>query len=114
MSRREAAGGDLLFEIGVEELPAGYVPPALEQLERGARAMLAELRLACGGVRAFGTPRRLVAYAEAARGRGLNDETPDLSCCSVTRVKRRCPARQAALDECARSDWDKWEKASKR
>ncbi|MFM8560157.1 MAG: glycine--tRNA ligase subunit beta, partial [bacterium] len=26
---------DLLFEIGVEELPAGYVPPALEQLERG-------------------------------------------------------------------------------
>ena len=24
---------DLLFEIGVEELPGGYVPPALEQLE---------------------------------------------------------------------------------
>uniref|UniRef100_A0A832I2J2 Glycine--tRNA ligase beta subunit n=1 Tax=Eiseniibacteriota bacterium TaxID=2212470 RepID=A0A832I2J2_UNCEI len=51
---------DLLFEIGVEELPAGYVPPALEQLERGAAAMLAELRLSHGAIRATGTPRRLV------------------------------------------------------
>jgi glycyl-tRNA synthetase beta chain len=50
----------LLFEIGVEELPAGYVPPALDQFERGARAALAELRLTHGEVRAIGTPRRLV------------------------------------------------------
>jgi len=58
----DAATLDLLFEIGVEELPAGYVPPALEQLERGAGAMLADLRLACGEIRAFGTPRRLVLH----------------------------------------------------
>ena len=25
---------DLLLEIGAEELPAGFVPPALEQLQR--------------------------------------------------------------------------------
>ena len=55
----DGAGRDLLFEIGVEELPAGYVPPALEQLERGARAMLGDLRLSCGEIRVFGTPRRL-------------------------------------------------------
>jgi len=54
MSARE-----LLFEIGVEELPAGYVPPALEQLERGVRAGLEELRLSFGGVVTHGTPRRL-------------------------------------------------------
>jgi glycyl-tRNA synthetase beta chain len=54
MSARE-----LLFEIGVEELPAGYVPPALEQLERGVRAGLEELRLGLGGVATHGTPRRL-------------------------------------------------------
>ena len=50
---------DLLFEIGVEELPAGYAPPALEQLERGVRAGLEELRLGFGGVETHGTPRRL-------------------------------------------------------
>lgn len=51
---------ELLFEIGVEELPAGYVPPALAQLESGARRMLEELRLSHGGISVLGTPRRLV------------------------------------------------------
>ena len=50
---------DLLFEIGVEELPAGYVPPALEQLERAVRDGLEALRLGFGGVVSHGTPRRL-------------------------------------------------------
>ena len=50
---------DLLFEIGVEELPAGYVPPALEQLERGVREGLSTLRLNAGGIVTYGTPRRL-------------------------------------------------------
>lgn len=50
---------DLLFEIGVEELPAGYVPPALEQLERGVREGLATLRLTAGATTTWGTPRRL-------------------------------------------------------
>ncbi len=54
MSTRE-----LLFEIGVEELPAGYVPPALDQLAHGVRDRLAELRLSCGGIITYGTPRRL-------------------------------------------------------
>src|SRR5258707_402645 len=39
---------ELLFEIGVEELPAGYVPPALEQLASGVRAGLEALRLRLG------------------------------------------------------------------
>ncbi|MFN8587595.1 MAG: glycine--tRNA ligase subunit beta [Candidatus Eisenbacteria bacterium] len=50
---------DLLFEIGVEELPSSYVLPALEQLERGVRAGLQELRLAFDDVTFYGTPRRL-------------------------------------------------------
>jgi glycyl-tRNA synthetase beta chain len=54
---------DLLFEIGVEELPAGYVPPALDQLERGARGVLAELRLGFGELATYGTPRRLALLA---------------------------------------------------
>jgi glycyl-tRNA synthetase beta chain len=50
---------DLLFEIGVEELPAGYVPPALAQLESGVREGLDALRLPFGGVLTYATPRRL-------------------------------------------------------
>ena len=60
-----AAGRDLLFEIGVEELPAGYVPPALEQLERGARAMLAELREVRLQLEELSRPERAVEAAEA-------------------------------------------------
>lgn len=63
---------DLLFEIGVEELPAGYIPPALEQLERGITAGLADARLAHGAVRTRATPRRLALYVES-----LEERQPD-------------------------------------
>ena len=64
----------LLVEIGCEELPAGYVPPALEQLERGARTMLADLRLAHGDVATYGTPRRL-----ALEVRDVAERQPDMN-----------------------------------
>jgi glycyl-tRNA synthetase beta chain len=60
---------DLLFEIGVEELPAGYIPPALEQLERLAVAGLDELRLPHGAARTRATPRRLALHVEAVAER---------------------------------------------
>jgi len=60
---------DLLFEIGVEELPAGYIPPALEQLERGAAAGLGELRLGHGAIRTCATPRRLALRVETVEER---------------------------------------------
>ena len=50
---------DLLFEIGVEEIPAPAVLPALTQLERFVADALAEARLEHGEVRTWGTPRRL-------------------------------------------------------
>ncbi len=55
---------DLLFEIGVEELPAGYVPPALAQLEELARDGLKELRLSFGDLCAYATPRRLALFVK--------------------------------------------------
>ena len=39
---------DVLFEIGAEELPAGFVPPAVEQLERDLARALDEARLGHG------------------------------------------------------------------
>lgn len=60
---------DLLFEIGVEELPGGFVLPALEQLERAAREGLAAARLGFRDLRTHGTPRRLALVVEALEER---------------------------------------------
>jgi glycyl-tRNA synthetase beta chain len=54
---------DLLLEIGAEEIPAGFVPPALEQLERELARALDDARLSHGEVKAVGTPRRLAVWA---------------------------------------------------
>ncbi|MBN2548654.1 MAG: glycine--tRNA ligase subunit beta, partial [Anaerolineales bacterium] len=51
-----------LFEIGAEELPAGDLQSALEQLRSRLPEWLAGLRLEHGEVRLQGTPRRLVVY----------------------------------------------------
>jgi len=60
-----ARPADLLLEIGAEEIPAGFVPQALAQLERDLAAALDEARLPHGEVKAVGTPRRLAVWARA-------------------------------------------------
>jgi glycyl-tRNA synthetase len=50
---------ELLFEIGTEEIPASYVPPALNQLSKIATDFLAEHRIPFGEIQTFGTPRRI-------------------------------------------------------
>ena len=50
---------DLLFEIGTEEIPASYVPPALDQLSKIASDSLTEYRIPFGDIQTFGTPRRI-------------------------------------------------------
>jgi glycyl-tRNA synthetase len=54
-----------LLEIGTEELPAGDLTSAIEQLRKQTPKLLAEPRLEHGQVRVMGTPRRLVVYAES-------------------------------------------------
>jgi len=49
----------LLLEIGCEELPARFIAPAKEGLAGLVKEGLAELRISCGKVRAFSTPRRI-------------------------------------------------------
>jgi len=60
---------DLLFEIGAEEIPAGFVPPALRQLEEDLARALADAHLGFGEVRALGTPRRLTVFASGVAAR---------------------------------------------
>lgn len=52
---------DLLFEIGLEEMPAAAVPSGIAQLESLLAEQLATARLAYGAVEVSGTVRRLVA-----------------------------------------------------
>ncbi|HMI31757.1 MAG TPA: glycine--tRNA ligase subunit beta, partial [Candidatus Limnocylindrales bacterium] len=58
----------LLLEIGCEELPAGFITPALRQLESLARESLGASRIRFDSIAAMGTPRRL-----ALIGAGLAD-----------------------------------------
>src|SRR5438067_824816 len=74
---------DLMFEIGVEELPAGYVPPALEQLARGVREGLEVSRLGFGGARTFGTPRRLTVLVHRVEERQADFDEEALRKCRV-------------------------------
>ena len=54
----------LLFELGVEEIPAGYVRPALETLAARFREAMADVRLHVGDIRTAATPRRLTLFAD--------------------------------------------------
>jgi len=50
---------NILFEIGTEELPAGFLRPVLDQLRDNFTQKAAELELSHGEIGVMGTPRRL-------------------------------------------------------
>ena len=60
---------DLLLEIGTEEIPAGYIQPALDALAANLKQKLTETRIAHGMVRTYGTPRRLVVTIDDVASR---------------------------------------------
>jgi len=49
----------LLLEIGTEEIPAGYIEPALQALSAALLKKLDDARISHGNARTYGTPRRL-------------------------------------------------------
>ncbi|OPX87081.1 glycine--tRNA ligase subunit beta [Pelotomaculum sp. PtaB.Bin117] len=55
---------DFLLEIGVEEMPARFLDPALAELKDLAAAALKEQRLEFIKVETYGTPRRLTLFVE--------------------------------------------------
>jgi glycyl-tRNA synthetase beta chain len=59
----------LLLEIGCEELPAGFIAPALSQLEKLGTEGLTGARLGFASARAVGTPRRLALLVEGLADR---------------------------------------------
>jgi len=66
-------GKELLFEIGTEEIPSGYIPPAMEDLKAVAARLLQEYRLSFQSIRTLATPRRLTLYID-----GLAEKQADV------------------------------------
>ncbi|MEW5722777.1 MAG: glycine--tRNA ligase subunit beta [Thermodesulfobacteriota bacterium] len=63
-------GLDLLVEVGTEEIPAGYIAPALAALEERLAAALAAAGLSfSGGIKTWATPRRLALAVRGLAGR---------------------------------------------
>jgi len=79
---------ELLFEIGTEEIPAGYIIPALQFMEQAAREHLGQVSLAFGGARTCGTPRRLTLIVSE-----LQEKQEDRI------VEHTGPSRQAGFDK---------------
>lgn len=75
--RRAAAPAprDLLLEIGVEELPARFCQPALDQLAADLAAALDATRLSHGPIATYGTPRRLAVLARGLAARQADRDT---------------------------------------
>lgn len=54
----------LLFEIGMEEIPARFLKQALEDLKNNLEKKLTENRISFEEIKTFGTPRRLILCSE--------------------------------------------------
>ena len=67
---------ELFLEIGTEEIPAGFLRPAMNDLERLLRKELDAARIACGAMRTYATPRRL---AIAVQGVAESQERQELT-----------------------------------
>ena len=65
---------DLLFEIGAEEIPAGFMPNILGQLKQLAETKLNDAHLPFESIAAYGTPRRLALIVK-----GLADTSAEIS-----------------------------------
>jgi len=78
---------ELLLEIGTEEIPAGFAPQALIDLEGIAQRELQGNRVDFGGIRTLGTPRRLVLVIESVAEKQRDEET-----------KKIGPSKQSAFD----------------
>ena len=65
---------DLLFEIGAEEIPAGFMPNILGQLKTLAETKLNDAHLPFESIATYGTPRRLALILK-----GLADTSAEIS-----------------------------------
>jgi glycyl-tRNA synthetase beta chain len=78
---------DLFLEIGCEEIPAGFIPKAMADLESAIGRELESARLEFGEIITLGTPRRLVLAVK-----GIAERQPDAELTAMG------PAKNVAFD----------------
>lgn len=78
----------LLFEIGMEELPARFLVNTLNEIKTNLKGKLEEKRVKFDDIKTFGTPRRLVVLVE-----GLSEKQEDLDLLNMG------PAKQVAFGD---------------
>jgi glycyl-tRNA synthetase beta chain len=79
---------DLFLEIGCEEIPAGFIPKALADMEQLMKRELESARLEFGEIVTLGTPRRLVLAVK-----GIAERQPDAELTAMG------PAKSVAYDK---------------
>lgn len=79
---------DLLFEIGTEEIPAGYLEPAYSQLEKNFSKKAKELKIGFDAIKVCGTPRRLALLVK-----DVEEKQPDVT------EELLGPSKKAAYDD---------------
>ena len=64
MNQKATNGFSFLLEIGTEDLPARFIPAAVQQLRENAKKILNENHIKFSEIKTFGTPRRLAIIAD--------------------------------------------------
>ena len=88
LTRRKTNMANFLLEIGLEEMPAHLVTPAIDQLVERAADFMKENRLQYGDIKPFSTPRRLAILIS-----DVADKADDLT------KEIKGPAKKAAFDK---------------
>jgi len=78
---------NFLCEIGTEEIPAGYFPPAIKEIENFISQKLEEERINFGKIKVYATPRR---FAILIANLALSQESKE--------IELKGPSLQAAYD----------------
>ncbi|GFO54491.1 glycine--tRNA ligase beta subunit [Geomonas sp. Red276] len=78
---------DLFLEIGCEEIPAGFIPKAMADMEQIIRREFESARIEFGEIVTLGTPRRL-----ALAVKGVAEQQPDAELVAMG------PSKQVAYD----------------
>ncbi|OWZ83071.1 glycine--tRNA ligase subunit beta [Natranaerobius trueperi] len=78
----------LLFEIGTEELPARYIPKAINQIEVKSKKLFEEYKIGYSDLKVMATPRRLVLQAFGVEETQKSDTS-----------KKRGPSKDIAYDK---------------
>jgi glycyl-tRNA synthetase beta chain len=79
---------EFLLEIGTEEIPAGFIPPALEALSNFFRKTMEGLGIDCGQVETYATPRRLILSVMDLESQQVAKE-----------IEKTGPPKESAFDE---------------